>query len=324
VAARLLDGAAAALDIRCSLGPRVDAFRRRAGRAPALAIVLAGENPASEIYVRNKVRAAAEVGIEVDLRRLPASADLRDLLALIDRLNDSSGHDGILVQAPLPGGMGGAAVRRVFDAIDPAKDVDGFSPENVGRLVQNRATLTPCTPTGILDLLDREGIPIAGSRAVVLGRSDIVGKPMALLLLHRDATVTVCHSRTRALPDVTREADILVAAIGRAGFVTPDFVRPGATVVDVGINRVTDPARVEALLGAGSARRAEFERRGSIVVGDVHPAVAGVAGALSPVPGGVGPLTVAVLLRNTMTAAEARLADASGPADAGPHDPSRF
>jgi methylenetetrahydrofolate dehydrogenase (NADP+)/methenyltetrahydrofolate cyclohydrolase len=203
--------------------------------------------------------------------------------------------------------MGRAASQQVFDAISPAKDVDGFSPVSVGRLVQGRARLAPCTPSGVIEMLDRAGIPIAGARAVVIGRSEIVGKPMAMLLLQRDATVTICHSKTSDLPAVAREADILVAAIGRAGFVTNAFVKPGATVIDVGINRVTDPALAASLVGADSPRMADFARRGSLVVGDVHPRVAEVAGALTPVPGGVGPLTIAMLLKNTLAAAEERL-----------------
>jgi methylenetetrahydrofolate dehydrogenase (NADP+)/methenyltetrahydrofolate cyclohydrolase len=276
------------------------------GRPPGLGIVLVGENPASEIYVRNKVKAGSETGLWVDLQRLPATASLRDLLALVARLNASDAHDGILVQAPLPEEMGKHAAQAVFDAIDPGKDVDGFHPANVGRLVQGRPHLVPCTPSGVIVMLEHYGIPIARSRAVVIGRSEIVGKPMAMLLLARDATVTICHSKTPDLPAVAREADILVAAIGRAGFVTPSFVKPGATVIDVGINRVTDLGTARTLFDAGSQRLADFERRGSVVVGDVHPKVAEVAGALTPVPGGVGPLTIAVLLRNTVKAAAER------------------
>ena len=210
------------------------------------------------------------------------------------------------MQSPLPQGMGGDAEQRVFDAIEPAKDVDGFNPANVGRLVQNRPALAPGTPSGVIELLDRSGIPIGGRRAVVIGRSDIVGKPLAALLLHRHATVTVCHSRTRDLPAVASSADILVAAIGRPGFVTADFVKPGATVIDVGTTRMTDRDRVAALFGPDSPRLEVLERRGATVVGDVHPEVSAVAGALTPVPGGVGPLTIAMLLSNTVRAAEAR------------------
>jgi methylenetetrahydrofolate dehydrogenase (NADP+)/methenyltetrahydrofolate cyclohydrolase len=305
--ARLLDGAAVAQQIRSDVRPAIDAFTSRAGRPPGLGIVLVGEDPASEIYIRNKLKSAGDAGLRADLERLPADASLSRLLEAIDRLNRSDVHDGILVQSPLPAAMGADAERRVFDSVSPAKDVDGLHPINVGRLVQNRAALVACTPSGVIELLERSHIPIAGTRAVVIGRSDIVGKPMALLLLHRNATVTICHSRTQELAKVASQADILVAAIGRVAFVTPDFVKPGATVVDVGIARVTDRAIVERLFPAGSKRRDDFDRRGSITVGDVHPSVADVAGALSPVPGGVGPLTIAMLLKNTLRAAEERL-----------------
>jgi len=304
--ARLLEGTVVASQIRAEAAPAVAAFTARAGRPPGLAIVLVGDDPASEIYVRNKLKSAGEAGLRADLERLPSTASLRELLALVERLNGSQAHDGILVQSPLPADMGADAERRVFDVIDPGKDVDGFHAINVGYLVQNRATLAACTPSGIVELLERSGIRIAGARAVVIGRSDIVGKPMALLLLHRHATVTVCHSRTADLPGVASEADILVSAIGRPGFVTQAFVKPGATVVDVGTSQVSDRATIERMFAAGSKRREAFERRGSLVVGDVHPDVVEVAGALSPVPGGVGPLTVAMLLKNTVTAAMQR------------------
>lgn len=306
MSARLLDGNAVAAAIREAVLPDVQRFTRSSGRPPGLGIVLVGEDPASEIYVRNKVKAGSETGLWVDLQRLPATASLDDLLGLVERLNASEVHDGILVQSPLPEAMGKHAAQRVFDAIDPAKDVDGFHPSNVGRLVQGRPHLVPCTPSGVIVMLDHYGIAIPRTRAVVIGRSEIVGKPMALLLLQRDATVTICHSKTADLPAVAREADILVAALGRAGFVTPAFVKPGATVIDVGINRVTDLAVASELFAPGSKRLGDFERRGSVVVGDVHPAVADVAGALTPVPGGVGPLTIAVLLKNTVKAATAR------------------
>jgi methylenetetrahydrofolate dehydrogenase (NADP+) / methenyltetrahydrofolate cyclohydrolase len=304
--ARVLDGASVAAAIRASVVPDVQAFTAAARRPPALGIVLVGENPASEIYVRNKVKAGGESGLRVDLRRLPAAATIDQLLNLVRELNDSPEHDGILVQSPLPPEMGRGAAQRVFDAIDPAKDVDGFNPVSVGRLTQGRALLAPCTPSGVVVMLDHFGIRIAGTRAVVLGRSDIVGKPMALLLLARDATVTVCHSKTPGIAAVTAEADIVVAAIGRAGFVTGGFIKPGATVIDVGINRITDRAEAAAILGEASPRVFDFDRRGSVVVGDVHPEVADVAGALTPVPGGVGPLTIAMLLKNTVAAARAR------------------
>jgi methylenetetrahydrofolate dehydrogenase (NADP+)/methenyltetrahydrofolate cyclohydrolase len=295
-----------AAGVRAKVAPAVEAFTAAAGRPPGLGIVLVGEDPASEIYVRNKVKAGGESGLRVDLLRLPASATIQDLLAIVGTLNASADHDGILVQSPLPAGMGRGATQRVFDAIDPDKDVDGFHPVNVGRLAQGRAHLAPCTPSGVMVMLDHFGIPVAGARAVIVGRSDIVGKPMAQMLLARDATVTICHSRTASLAAVTAEADILVAALGRAGFITREFVKPGATVIDVGMNRVTDRALAAALLGESSPRVLDFERRGSVVVGDVHPEVASVASALTPVPGGVGPLTIAMLLKNTVAAARGR------------------
>jgi len=306
MAARVLDGAAIANAIRAEVAPAVAAFTTGAGRPPGLGIVLVGDDPASEIYVRNKLKSAGDAGLRADLMRLPAAAPLEDLLAVVAQLNHSDVHDGILVQSPLPAAMGADAERRVFDAIRVDKDVDGLHPMNVGLLVQNRATLAACTPSGVIELLERSQVPIAGARAVVIGRSDIVGKPMALLLLHRHATVTICHSRTTDLSAVAAEADILVAAIGRPGFVTPAFVKAGAAVVDIGTSQVADRSLVERLFPPDSKRRDAFERRGSIVVGDVHPDVAEVAGALSPVPGGVGPLTIAMLLRNTLRAAERR------------------
>ena len=301
--ARILDGVAVSNQIRAEIAPAVEAFRARVGRPPGLGIVLVGEDLASEIYVRSKLKSAAGAGLRADLERLPATATVFELLDVVERLNRSDAHDGILVQSPLPKAMGTDAERRIFDAIRPDKDVDGFHPINVGRLVQNRAHLVACTPSGVIELLERSAIAIAGRRAVVIGRSEIVGKPMALLLLHRHATVTICHSRTAQLAAVAAEADILVAAIGRPAFVTPEFVKPGAAVIDVGITSLSDRATVERLFATGSERRATFERRGAITIGDVHPAVEQVAGALSPVPGGVGPLTIAMLLKNTLTAA---------------------
>ena len=309
---KLIDGAAIAAEIRASAVPGVQAFTARAGRPPGLGIVLVGDNPASEVYVRNKVKAGTDAGLWVDLQRLPVTASLDDLLQLVDRLNTSDRHDGILVQSPLPEGMGKHASQRVFDAIDPDKDVDGFHPVNVGKLVQGRAHLKPCTPSGVIEMLDRAGLPIGGRHAVVIGRSEIVGKPMAMLLLQRDATVTICHSKTPDLPAVAAQADILVAAIGRPAFVTRDFVKPGATVIDVGTTPVSDRALIEKIFGAGSPRLESLAKRGTVVVGDVHPSVADVAGALTPVPGGVGPLTIAMLLKNTLAAAEARVVKAEG------------
>ena len=305
---KLIDGTAIGAEIRASAIPGVQAFTARAGRPPGLGIVLVGENPASEVYVRNKVKAGTDAGVWVDLQRLPATASVEELLGLVDVLNRSGRHDGILVQSPLPDAMGRHAAQRVFDAIHPDKDVDGFHPINVGKLVQGRAHLKPCTPSGVIEMLDRSGLPIGGRHAVVIGRSEIVGKPMALLLLQRDATVTICHSKTPDLPGVAAQADILVAAIGRPAFVTRTFVKPGATVIDVGTTPVGDRALVEQIFGAGSPRLDSLAKRGTVVVGDVHPSVAEVAGALTPVPGGVGPLTIAMLLKNTLAAAEARMA----------------
>lgn len=299
---------ACAARIREDLAPRIAAFTSRHGRPPGLGVVLAGQNPASEVYVRNKLRTVSAAGCRAELFRLDLSASLDDALALVRKLNADEAIDGILVQSPLPEGMGDDAEQRVFDAVDPLKDVDGFHPLNVGLLVQKRPALVACTPLGCIELLEREGIPIKGMNAVVIGRSDIVGKPMAMLLLHRDATVTICHSRTAELKAVARNADILVAAIGRPAFVTRDFVKPGATVIDVGINTLTSQAEVESIFEEGSRKRAQFAEKGSVLVGDVHPDVDSVAGALTPVPGGVGPLTVAMVLRNTVTAAELQAA----------------
>ena len=307
MAARILDGTAASAAIRAELKPRVDLLRSRFGRTPGLGIVLAGNDPPSEIYVRNKLKTAGEAGIRAELIRVAAEAPVDDVLAAVAALNARDDVDGVLVQSPLPAAMGDDAETRVIDAIDPAKDVDGFTPANVGLLVQNRPCLAACTPSGVIELLDREGIRISGARAVVIGRSDIVGKPMALLLLHRHATVTICHSRTLDLPAVARSADILVAAIGRPAFVTQEFVSPGAVVIDVGINPVSDETKVRGWFPPDSPRLAAFAKHGSITVGDVHPGVAEVAGAITPVPGGVGPLTIAMLLSNTVRAAEARL-----------------
>jgi methylenetetrahydrofolate dehydrogenase (NADP+)/methenyltetrahydrofolate cyclohydrolase len=273
-----------------------------------LAVVLAGSNPASEIYVRNKLKAVAAAGCRGELVRLGETASVDEALATVARLNAEPWVDGILVQSPLPAGMGPDAEQRVFDAILPEKDVDGFHPHNVGLLVQRRPRLVACTPLGCAELLDRESIPLRGRHAVVIGRSDIVGKPMALLLLHRDATVTICHSRTERLPEVARTGDVLVAAMGRPAFVTREFVKPGATVIDVGINRLDRADDVDRVFVEGHPKRHQFAQKGSVVVGDVHPNVWDVAGALTPVPGGVGPLTIAMVLRNTIAAAEHRAA----------------
>jgi methylenetetrahydrofolate dehydrogenase (NADP+) / methenyltetrahydrofolate cyclohydrolase len=307
MAARKLDGVACAARIREDVAPRIAAFVQRHGRPPGLGVVLAGRNPASEVYVRNKIKTVNDAGCRAELFRLDETATVGEALALVGALNADAAIDGILVQSPLPDSMGADAEQRVFDAVDPLKDVDGFHPHNVGLLVQKRPALVACTPLGCIELLEREGIALRGKQAVVIGRSDIVGKPMALLLLHRDATVTVCHSRTANLPELARSADILVAAIGRPGFVTRDYVKPGATVIDVGINTLTAKAEVERMFPEESRKRVQFSEKGSVLVGDVHPEVADVAGALTPVPGGVGPITVAMVLRNTVTAAELRV-----------------
>jgi len=293
-----LDGALVAQQIQRELRAELEELLRR-GVRPGLGALLVGDDPASAIYVKSKARRCEELGLHHETRRLAASATTQEVLEAVDDMNRRPEIHGILVQLPLPGQVD---ARRVLEQVRPEKDVDGFHPENVGRLVQKRPRFVPCTPAGVMQLLARSGVELAGRRAVVLGRSEIVGKPMALLLLHADATVTVCHSRTRELAAVTREADVLIAAIGRAGMVRAEHVRPGAVVVDVGINRVSDPALARELVEP--ARFAEFERRGYALVGDVHaPEVAQVAGALTPVPGGVGPLTIAMLMSNTVRAA---------------------
>ena len=309
--ATILDGNKIASEIRAEVAEAVDAMSA-AGVRPGLAVVLAGNNPASEIYVRGKVKSCEEVGIHSEKHTPPDNVTTEELLALVDDLNRRNEIDGILVQLPLPLGVDS---KKVLLAVDPAKDVDGFHLTNVGSLSTQRPGLVPCTPAGIMEMLERSGIKIAGQEAVVIGRSDIVGKPMAMLLLNANATVTVCHSKTRDLAEVSRRADILVAAIGRAGLVTRDFVRPGATVIDVGMNRVTDPSAF-AQFFAGNARREEtFKTKGSVLVGDVHPEVAGIAGAITPVPGGVGPLTIAMLMANTVKAAKMRRGNFTAAAD---------
>jgi methylenetetrahydrofolate dehydrogenase (NADP+)/methenyltetrahydrofolate cyclohydrolase len=303
--ARILDGTKIASDIRKEVAAEVQTMVA-AGVRPGLAVVLAGHNPASEIYVRGKVKASEEVGIYSEQQMPPDSATTAELLALVEDLNRRDEIDGILVQLPLPAQVDS---KRILMAVDPAKDVDGFHPVNVGFLSTQRPGLVPCTPAGVIEILRRSEIPIAGQEAVVVGRSDIVGKPAAMLLLNANATVTVCHSKTRDLPGVCRRADILVAALGRTGMITRDFVKPGATVIDVGINKVTDPAEFQRLFGSGaknSQREAAFQKKGSTLAGDVHPEVAEVAGALTPVPGGVGPLTIAMLMYNTVKAAKMR------------------
>jgi methylenetetrahydrofolate dehydrogenase (NADP+) / methenyltetrahydrofolate cyclohydrolase len=304
--ARILDGAKIANDIRSEVAAEVKAMIA-AGVRPGLAVVLVGHNPASEIYVRGKVKACEEVGVYSEQHTPPEAVTTGELLALVEELNRRDDIDGILVQLPLPPQVD---AKKVLLAVDPAKDVDGFHPMNVGFLSTQRPGLVPCTPAGIMEILARNDIPIAGQEAVVVGRSDIVGKPAAMLLLNASATVTVCHSKTRDLRGTCRRADILVAAIGRAGMITRDFVKPGATVIDVGMNKVTDPAEFQRLFASSLTRNAKreetFRAKGFTLAGDVHSEVAEVAGALTPVPGGVGPLTIAMLMYNTVKAAKLR------------------
>jgi methylenetetrahydrofolate dehydrogenase (NADP+)/methenyltetrahydrofolate cyclohydrolase len=300
--ANILDGTKFAQEIRAEVAAEVRAMAA-AGVRPGLAVVLVGHNPASEIYVRGKVKACEEVGIFSEKITPAESATTGELLAVIEELNRRDDVDGILVQLPLPAQVD---AKKVLLAVDPAKDVDGFHPMNVGYLSTQRPGLVPCTPAGVMEILRRSGVAIAGREAVVVGRSDIVGKPAAMLLLNTNATVTVCHSKTHDLPGVCRRADILVAAIGRAGMITRDFVKPGATVIDVGMNTVTDAAEFQRFFAGNTKREETFRKKGSTLMGDVHPDVAEVAGALTPVPGGVGPLTIAMLMFNTVKAAKMR------------------
>ena len=303
--AALLDGKAVAKEIRDELAARVTNVVQRLGRPPALAIVLVGDDPASEVYVRNKLKTAEDAGMGVNLDRLPSSTPLSGLLGVVDRLNKDPKYDGILVQSPLPKSLGADAEQRVFDMIDPGKDVDGFSPISAGRVSQNREGFAPCTPAGVIELLVRTKTPIEGKHAVVIGRSDIVGKPMAALLLHKNATVTICHSRTRDLPAMARTADILVAAIGRPMFITAEMIKPEAIVIDVGMNRVGPGFAGEIAHDPDKSRL--LEKNGSVLLGDVDYARAkAIASWITPVPGGVGPMTIAMLMKNTVDAARRR------------------
>ena len=302
MSAILLDGSRIASEIKAEVAAEAQSFIA-AGVRPGLAAVLVGNNPASEIYVRSKVRACEALGFFSDQIVLSETATTTGLLKVVKELNSRNDIDGILVQLPLPKAVDS---RQVLLAVDPAKDVDGLHPFNVGNLSGNHPTLVACTPAGVMEILRRSNIAIAGKEAVVIGRSDIVGKPMAMLLTNANATVTVCHSKTPDLPAVCRRADIVVAALGKAAMVTPEFVKPGATVIDVGINRVSDSALAKDIVGDDEKRDAEFTKKRYILVGDVHPRVAEVAGALTPVPGGVGPLTIAMLMSNTLKAARMR------------------
>jgi methylenetetrahydrofolate dehydrogenase (NADP+)/methenyltetrahydrofolate cyclohydrolase len=305
--ARLLDGSVVAARIKQEVQTEIEAMVQARGVRPCLAAVRVGDDPASAVYVRNKIKACEEVGIGSEHHALPESISTAELLHVISELNAREDVDGILTQLPLPRGIDEASI---IEAIDPGKDVDGFHPINAGKLAMGRPAFVPCTPAGIIELLEHNEIEIRSTNACVVGRSQIVGRPMAQLLLQRDATVTICHSRTRDLAAVTREADLLVVAIGRAGMIGRDHIKPGAVVIDVGMNRVSDPVEVRRLFGDAAEKRLEIvEKRGSTLVGDVNPAEASeVAGMLTPVPGGVGLLTVAMLMKNTLKAAKLRRA----------------
>jgi len=302
MAAIILDGNKIATAIRAEVAAEAKSLAG-IGMRPGLAVVLVGHNPASEIYVRGKVKSSEEVGLYSEKHTPPETATTSELLALVEDLNRRDEIDGILVQLPLPPQVD---AKKILMAVDPAKDVDGFHPMNVGFLSTQRPGLVPCTPGGVMEMLRRSNIEVAGQEAVIVGRSDIVGKPMAMLLINANATVTVCHSKTRDLPAVCRRADILVAAIGRAGMITRDFVRPGATVIDVGMNKITDRAEFDRFFKGNEKREQAFAKNGSTLVGDVHPEVAEIAGAITPVPGGVGPLTIAMLMANAVRAAKQR------------------
>ena len=299
---KILDGAAIAAEIKREVADEVKRLAAQ-GIRPGLAAVLVGHVPASEIYVRNKVQTCADLGIFSDLIAPSDTVTTNELLKLVAQLNARDEIDGILIQLPLPAHIDAKAV---LDAIAPAKDVDGLHPVNAGLLQAGRPALAPCTPAGVIEILKRSGILIAGQHAVVVGRSDLVGKPAAMLLLHQNATVTICHSKTRDLPSITRQADILVAAIGRPGFITSEMVKPGATIIDVGINRIDNREDFKRFFSGDAKREAAFAKRGSTILGDVHPKAFELAGAYTPVPGGVGLLTVAMLMANTVRAAKMR------------------
>lgn len=300
--ARRLDGAAIAAAIKEDVAREVKALAAQ-GIRPGLAAVLVGHVPASEIYVRSKVRTCQELGLGSDLITPPESVTTEEMLALVTELNARDDIDGILIQLPLPPQV---HAKRLLEAVAPEKDVDGFHPVNVGRLQTGQPALAPCTPAGLIEILKRSNLPIAGQNAVVIGRSDIVGKPAAILLLAENATVTICHSKTRDLPGFCRNADIVVAAIGRPGYVTPEMVKPGATLLDVGINRLTTQEEFDRFFKGDARREEQFRTKGSTLIGDIHPAAFRVAGAYTPVPGGVGPLTIAMLMANTVRAAKLR------------------
>jgi methylenetetrahydrofolate dehydrogenase (NADP+) / methenyltetrahydrofolate cyclohydrolase len=297
-----LDGNAIASTIKAEVAADIQKLHAQ-GVRPGLTVVMVGNHPASEVYVRNKVKTSAELGMNSNLVTPPASVSTEEMLALIDQLNTREDVDGILIQLPLPAHVD---AKRLLEAVSPEKDVDGFHPVNVGRLQSGQPSLAPCTPAGIIQMLKRSGIPLAGQHAVVVGRSDIVGKPMAMLLLHENATVTICHSKTRDLPAFCRSADILVAAIGRAGIIRPDMVRPGAVLVDVGMNRITSREDFNRFFAGNAKREKTFMEKGSVLMGDIDPHAFALASYYTPVPGGVGPLTIAMLMANTVRAARMR------------------
>ncbi|MGB0064244.1 MAG: bifunctional 5,10-methylenetetrahydrofolate dehydrogenase/5,10-methenyltetrahydrofolate cyclohydrolase [Terracidiphilus sp.] len=299
---KILDGAALAAAIKREVSEEVGQLAAK-GVKPGLAAVLVGHVPASEIYVRSKVQTCAELGLYSDLITPPDTVTTEEMLALVDKLNARDDIDGILIQLPLPPQVD---YKRLLDAVHPAKDVDGFHPVNSGRLLAGRPALAPCTPSGVIEILKRSNIPIAGQHAVVVGRSDIVGKPVAILLLHESATVTICHSKTRNLAEITKQADILVAAIGRPGFIMPQMVKPGATLIDVGINRIETREEFDRFFKGNEKREAAFAKRGSVVIGDIDPKAFELSSAYTPVPGGVGMLTIAMLMANTVRAAKMR------------------
>jgi methylenetetrahydrofolate dehydrogenase (NADP+) / methenyltetrahydrofolate cyclohydrolase len=299
---RVLDGAAIAAAIKHEVAQEVRNLAERNIR-PGLVVVQVGHIPASDIYVRNKIQTSGELGLYSEHITPPDTVSTQDMLDLIAQLNARDEVDGILVQLPLPAQV---ETKLLLDAVSPDKDVDGFHPINAGRLQAGRPALAPCTPAGIIEILKRSDIPIAGKHAVVVGRSDIVGKPAALLLLNNNATVTICHSKTKNLAEITRQADILVAAIGRPGFITADMVTPGATLIDVGVNRIDSRQEFDRFFAGNAKREAAFAKRGSTIVGDIHPAAFEISGAYTPVPGGVGLLTIAMLMANTLRAAKLR------------------
>ena len=297
----LIDGKALAQEIQAEVAQQVQRMTET-GIRPGLAVVLVGNNPASHMYVRSKVKTCETLGMRSEKVELPAESTTGEILPVVERFNRNADIHGILVQVPLPSQVN---AREVLDSILPEKDVDGFHPVNVGRLVAGTATLKPCTPAGIIEILKRTGTQLRGRRAVVIGRSDIVGKPVALMLMHEDVTVTICHSKTPDLPSVAREADILIVAMGRPAFVSDDFVKPGAVVIDVGTNRVDSLERIHEIYGNDPQRLADYQKKGYTVVGDVNPGkVLPKCSLLTPVPGGVGPLTIAMLMANTVKAAE--------------------